>query len=203
MGDLSVLTTIGYRKSTAVLLTLLAVVAMNATVAVRAQQSPSTTPTTGAAAPAPVQPAQPVQYQVAQPAQYQLAQPVQYQVAQPAQNQAAQPVQYVQQPAAATGDVYGFTNWLNGVRAQYGLSAVGYDPNLEAWAQQNNQQQSARGIGHFVMGPARRQNSAMGSYASIGAMWLSSPAHRAALLDPTIRFIGIAGLGAYWTYNAY
>ena len=52
------------------------------------------------------------------------------------------------------------------------------------------------------MGPARRQNSAMGAFANIGAMWMNSPAHRAALLDPTIRSIGIAGLGAYWTFNA-
>jgi uncharacterized protein YkwD len=100
-------------------------------------------------------------------------------------------------------DPYGFTAWLNATRAQYGLAAVGYDPNLTNWAAMNNNQQAARGIGHFVMGPARRQNSAMGSYASIGAMWMSSPAHRAALLDPSIRWIGIAGLGAYWTYNAY
>ena len=50
-------------------------------------------------------------------------------------------------------------------------------------------------MGHYVMGPARRQNSAMGSYASIGSMWMASPAHRAALLDPSIRWIGIAGLG--------
>ena len=26
---------------------------------------------------------------------------------------------------------------------------------------------------------------------------------RAALLDPTIRWIGLAGYGAYWTFNAY
>lgn len=191
------------KKSTAVLLSL-AMVAMNATVAVRAQQSPSTTPTTGAAAPvATATPTQAVQYY--QPAQtvqyYQPAQTVQYY--QPAQTTQYYQQQPQQQPAASGGDAYGFTNWLNGVRAQYGLPAVGYDPNLEAWAQQNNSQQNARGIGHFVMGPARRQNSAMGSYASIGGMWLSSPAHRAALLDPSIRFIGIAGLGAYWTFNAY
>ena len=52
------------------------------------------------------------------------------------------------------------------------------------------------------MGPARRQNAAFGSVADIGSMWMNSPAHRAALLDPTIRWIGIAGLGAYWTFNA-
>jgi uncharacterized protein YkwD len=104
------------------------------------------------------------------------------------------------QPAA---DPYGFTQWLNATRARYGLPAVGYDPNLSNWAAANNSQQNARGIGHYVMGPARRQNSAMGAFSSIGAMWVNSPAHRAALLDPTIRWIGLAGSGAYWTFNAF
>ena len=53
------------------------------------------------------------------------------------------------------------------------------------------------------MGPARRQNSAMGSSATIGSQWMGSPAHRAALLDPSIRAIGLAAVGAYWTFNAY
>ena len=57
-------------------------------------------------------------------------------------------------------------------------------------------------MGHYVMGAARRQNSATGHFAQIGAMWMASPPHRAALLDPTIRRVGIAGLGAYWTFNA-
>ena len=107
-------------------------------------------------------------------------------------------------PPASTdaGDPYGFTGWLNATRAAYGLPAVGYDPNLSGWAAENNNQQAARGMGHFVMGPARRQNAAFGSVANIGSMWMGSPAHRAALLDPTIRWIGIAGLGAYWTFNA-
>lgn len=112
------------------------------------------------------------------------------------------------QPAATTtyaaeSGSAGFLNWLNGVRAQYGLSAVGYDANLENWAAQNSAAQASRGLGHFVMGPARRQNSAMGNMATIGSQWLASPAHRAALLDPTIRAIGLAGYGAYWTFNAY
>jgi uncharacterized protein YkwD len=100
------------------------------------------------------------------------------------------------------GDPYGFTAWLNATRAAYGLAPVGHDPNLSSWAALNNTHQVARGIGHFVMGPARRQNSAMGGVGDIGSMWMASPAHRAALLDPTIRWIGIAGLGAYWTFNA-
>jgi hypothetical protein len=107
------------------------------------------------------------------------------------------------QVVQASCDPYGFTVWLNSTRAAYGLSAVGHDPNLSSWAAENNNHQAARGMGHYVMGAARRQNSAMGDFASIGAMWMSSPAHRAALLDPTIRSIGIAGLGAYWTFNAY
>ena len=114
--------------------------------------------------------------------------------AQPAAVQAAAPV--------VSGDPYGFIGWLNSTRASYGLPAVGYDPNLSNWAAENNNQQAARGMGHFVMGPARRQNAAIGSVSDIGSMWMNSPAHRAALLDPTIRWIGIAGLGAYWTFNA-
>lgn len=108
------------------------------------------------------------------------------------------------QPAAApASDPYGFLSWLNSTRASYGLSAVGYDPNLESWASANNAQQAARGMGHYVMGPARRQNSAMGGFPGVESMWMASPAHRAALLDPTIQWIGIAGYGAYWTFNAY
>ena len=108
-----------------------------------------------------------------------------------------------QQTTQATyyGDAWGFTAWLNGVRAQYGLPAVGYDGNLEAWASQNNAHQAARGLGHYVMGPARRQNSAM-SGGLPSAMWMASPGHRSALLDPTIRNIGLAFNGNYWTFNA-
>ena len=109
--------------------------------------------------------------------------------------QPTQPVYY--------GDPYGFTGWLNGVRAQYGLGAVGYDANLEAWASVNNGQQNARGMGHHVMGSARRQNSGMGAAATVWQMWMASPAHAAALLDPTITMIGIAASGSYWTFNAY
>ncbi len=112
-----------------------------------------------------------------------------------------QPVQAA--PAAEYGgtDPYGFLSWLNATRASYGLGAVGYDANLSNWAAMNNNQQMANGLGHFVMGSARRQNSAMGA-GFPGAMWMASPAHRAALLDPTISWIGIAAAGAYWTFNA-
>lgn len=139
-----------------------------------------------------------------QPAAVTYAQPAQPRYVQPA---AAPRAAYTYaQPAQAQGgggDPNGFLSWLNSTRASYGLSAVGYDANLASWAAMNNAQQNARGIGHHVMGPARRQNSAMGSGSSIASMWMNSPAHRAALLDPTIRFIGLAGSGAYWTFNAY
>jgi uncharacterized protein YkwD len=99
-------------------------------------------------------------------------------------------------------DPFGFVSWLNATRASYGLGPVGHDANLSNWAAMNNNQQMAYGLGHFVMGPARRQNSAMGA-GFPGAMWMGSPAHSAALLDPTITWIGIAAAGAYWTFNAY
>ncbi len=101
------------------------------------------------------------------------------------------------------GDPYGFTAWLNGVRSQYGLGAVGVDSNLSNWAAMNNGQQNAMGMGHHVMGPARRQNSGMGAAGTVWQMWMASPAHQAALLDPSISMIGIAAGGAYWTFNAY
>jgi uncharacterized protein YkwD len=105
--------------------------------------------------------------------------------------------------AAPATDPYGFTAWLNATRASYGLPPVGYDPNLAAWANVNNGQQQSLGMGHHVMGPARRQNSGMGDCATVCNMWMLSDAHRAALLDPYIRWIGIAGLGVYWTFNGY
>jgi len=122
-------------------------------------------------------------------------------VAEPAVEQ-PQPVQAAPAADYYGSDPYGFLNWLNSTRASYGLGPVGYDQNLSNWASQNNSQQMARGLGHFVMGPARRQNSAAGA-GFPGAMWMASPAHRAALLDPTISWIGIAAAGAYWTFNAY
>ena len=103
------------------------------------------------------------------------------------------------QPAYQYGDPYGFTSWLNGVRAQYGLGAVGHDANLSGQAAVNN----SYGFGHHYMGSARRQNSGMGAAATVWSMWMASPAHQAALLDPTISMIGIAASGSYWTYNAY
>jgi hypothetical protein len=99
------------------------------------------------------------------------------------------------------GDSYGFTTWLNGVRAQSGLSPVAYDSNLSAWAAQNNNAQMAMGMGHHVMGAARRQNAAM-MVSFPGPAWMGSGGHRDALLDPSITRAGIDYRGGYWTFSA-
>ncbi len=65
---------------------------------------------------------------------------------------ASQPAQAA--PDATYGDPYGFLYWLNSTRASYGLGPVNYDQNLSNWAAMNNSEQMARGLGHFVMGPA-------------------------------------------------
>lgn len=106
-------------------------------------------------------------------------------------------------PAAQYGDPYGFTAWLNGVRAQHGRGPVGFDPALASDAAVNNGQQHARGMGHHFMGRARRQNSGMGASSTVWQAWMASPAHQAALLDPSITAVGIAASGSYWTYAAY
>lgn len=119
----------------------------------------------------------------------------------------SQPEQ-LQEIQSTGADPYGFVSWLNGVRAQYGLGAVSYDGNLSAWGAVNDQSQRAYGMGHHVM-PARRQNAGAGQSPSvIFPMWLASPGHRAALLDPSITTVGISATpsgnayGYYWTFNA-
>ena len=94
-----------------------------------------------------------------------------------------------------------FVVWLNTTREQYGLYRVVLDADLSAWAALNNQYQRSYGMGHHIMGVARRQNSAA-VLASPGAAWLASPPHASALLDPTITTVGIHFDGYYWTFNA-
>lgn len=111
-----------------------------------------------------------------------------------------QPVQASPQAVAASPG-NGFLSWINAERSRYGLRSVVLDANLSAWAAMNNAHQNARGMGHFVMGAARRQNSGWGPLSTVCSMWMQSPAHRSALLDPSITAVGIAGSGAYWTFN--
>lgn len=102
---------------------------------------------------------------------------------------------------SATTQASHFLNWLNSIRSSYGLGAVSYDANLENWAAENNNQQAAMGLGHHVRGPARVQNSGQGDYTGVINMWMISSGHRAALLDPTLRTVGLAVHGSWWTFN--
>lgn len=118
--------------------------------------------------------------------------------------QQAAPVQASPQAVVADvgGDADGFIAWLNSTRAAYGLQPVVYDQTLSDWAQLNNQQQAARGCGHFIFGPATRQNASFIPWPNTGPAWLSSPPHAAALLDPGISRCGIAWMGSISTFNA-
>jgi uncharacterized protein YkwD len=133
-----------------------------------------------------------------------------YSSSQPAQ--ALKPTSYVASsnkpaPAAAarpTGDPYGFVGILNRMRASSGLAPVAYDPNLSAWASQNNSAQNSMGLGHHV-NPGTYQNSGWnyGSATEVANAWMNSPGHRAAMLAAGITRVGIAyGPGPYWTMNA-
>lgn len=107
------------------------------------------------------------------------------------------PLSYpVQHQAAPAADASGFVPWLNGVRAQRGLRPVAWDANLAAWAVANSQS----GTYHGVM-VGRRQNWGWGSLGAVRSMWLASPAHAAALLDPTITRVGLGAWGSVWTFN--
>ncbi len=104
--------------------------------------------------------------------------------------------------STATADPYGFLAWLNATRASIGLGAVAHDANLAAWAAMNNASQAAHGLGHWVMGPARRQNAGWGPAAAVWPAWVASSGHAAALFDPSITAVGIAWDGAWWTFSA-
>lgn len=102
-------------------------------------------------------------------------------------------------------DPYGFTTWLNRTRAMHGLAPLHYDHNLSLWASRNNMAQRERGLGHHVMGPARRQAAAVitGDISPyVGSAWMNSDEHRPALLSPNVSRFGIAWDGMYFTWNA-
>jgi uncharacterized protein YkwD len=86
-----------------------------------------------------------------------------------------------------------------------GLSPVAFGYDVYADACENNRQQRFRGMGHFFMGRARRQNAGMGqtSVQQILYAWMGSPGHAAALFDPTIRVAAVAHEGGAWTFSAY
>ncbi len=108
----------------------------------------------------------------------------------------------VQNRVMATGDSYGFVSWLCAQRAAVGLPSVSWDEEMAQAAAANNSLQVVHGIGHWTMAGARRQNSAWMQYPDLLTAWMNSPGHRAALLDPTVRWVGIAFSGAYATFSA-
>ncbi len=108
----------------------------------------------------------------------------------------------VQTTTTTTSDLGGFLGLLNAHRGRYGLPPCGVDGGLCSEAVVNNSHQRARGLGHWWMGSARRQTAAISSSTSqVFQQWASSPAHNAAMLDPSIRWIGIASDGSFWTAN--
>ena len=108
-------------------------------------------------------------------------------------------------PAPATyGDPYGFAAMINNYRASAGLPPLSYDPNLAAWASQNNAAQCSRGLGHHIL-PNCFQNCGWNQSTvwSIFQSWTTSPAHARNMLAPSATRYGIAfGPGPYWTMNA-
>jgi uncharacterized protein YkwD len=103
------------------------------------------------------------------------------------------------QAAPAPASPGGFSAWVNGQRAAHGLPPIAEDGALSQQAAVN----SSRGFGHSYMGSARRQNAGVGGPSQVWAAWMASPAHRDAILDPTITRFGIAVVGGVWTYSAY
>ncbi len=100
-------------------------------------------------------------------------------------------------PAPASAD--SFAAWLNAERAARGLRPCRVSAELCADATEN----SRRGFGHSFMGRARRQNAGMGALPTVCVMWVASPAHAAALFDPSITAIGLGQVGAVITFAAY
>ncbi len=102
-----------------------------------------------------------------------------------------------------TAKADGLTDAINAERARHGLSALAHEPALTLWAESNNAQQRARGMGHFVLGPCIRQNVAWGQrdIASVVYAWMCSPGHRAAILQPDATYCGGAFDGSYWTWS--
>ena len=115
----------------------------------------------------------------------------------------AVPVSSVLVPSAAAsvslagGDRWGIVGWLNAVRGSRGLGGVVWDEEVAIWAVEN----SRRGFGHVVRFGGWRQNVGMGALPTVQAMWLSSPAHASALLDPWVTRVGLGYANGVWTLN--
>lgn len=105
-------------------------------------------------------------------------------------------------PFSPYSDPNGFVASLNAVRAGMGRGPVALDAGLSGWCAANNAQQQRRGMGHWVRGYGRYQDSAMGHPSTYGNMWLASDDHNPALTDPSITTVGIAWDGQYGTLES-
>lgn len=115
------------------------------------------------------------------------------------------PVAVAPAPVEVSTDPYGFILWLNAYRGDRGRPPVVYDAYLAGLAMAN----CSMGFGHHGPGGfpfghphSRRENVGVGPGQAVWPMWTTSPAHNDALLDPTIRSVGIAYVNGVWTMNA-
>ena len=130
----------------------------------------------------------------------------------PVQPQVTQPKPVVSQPKPisarpATNDFEAqFMSWLNGVRERSGLKAIGINADSRNVSIQNNNSQSrSNSIGHFNLPRAGVQNSAMrnsNSVEALEAMWWNSGAHRANLMNPSIKNGSVVCSGVWCTFTA-
>lgn len=100
--------------------------------------------------------------------------------------------------AQGGGSGGGIVAQINQLRASRGLGPVSWDGGLASEATRNSQ----IGFGHAYMGSARRQNSAISSSPSQAfGQWMGSPAHLAAMLDPSVSRVGLGNVGGTYTLN--
>lgn len=110
---------------------------------------------------------------------------------------------------------------VNRIRAQHGLRALRFDPNLWVAARDHSAEQRKHGyMGHGSPDPARRtlaQRMGQASYggrvfaevvawgysdtASVVEGWMNSPDHRRILLDAELTEGSFSRVGEYWTGN--
>ena len=98
-----------------------------------------------------------------------------------------------------------FSAWLNATRIMNGRDAIGIELEMIEVSIENNRLQLRKGLGHYYMGNCKRQNSGQGflNIKQAAEKWMGSHYHKDALLDPTIKYIGVAfGMGEYWTFSA-
>lgn len=92
--------------------------------------------------------------------------------------------------ATAQEPEHDFVWHLNQVRAARGLHAVISDSSLTQTAEQNNQYQRIRGLGHWVTGGYAQCAAICGNTESALAMWCRSSPHAALIFAPNLVAVG-------------